>query len=188
MVATLFAVSGKENINPYDFHRMDASQYLRRLAERCPKTVSRTACVDASLYTQMKGLAATRTYISPATVPSSESNSVVPPLPCQVGGVVGFNSHTVGYGGGNSGSVEAVKPPAGCPSQGVCEFFTNRYTNPTVQLPGCEYTQFSTAYLATVVECCVQGTTAEQARAVQTRVNRDLYDCCASANNEAPPS
>ncbi len=152
---------------------MDSSQYLRRLAERCPKTVSRTACVDASLYTQMKGLAATTTYISPASV---ETNTTpVIPLPCQQG-------RPVGYGLGNSGSVEPVKPATGCASQGVCDFFNNRYTNPTVELPGCTYPTFSTTYTNVCVSHCVQGTTAEQTRAVAIRVNRDLYDCCASGS------
>ncbi len=158
---------------------MDASQYLRRLAERCPKTVSRTACVDASLYTQMKGLAATTTYISPVSV-ETVANGVVP-LPCELG-------RDVGFGAGNSGSVEPVKPPAGCPSQGVCEFFTNRYTNPTVVLPGCEYTQFSTSYVAACKVGCIQGTTTEQTRAVKIRVDRDLYDCCSTTSNTQPPS
>jgi len=162
---------------------MDASQYLRRLAERCPKTVSRTACVDASLYTQMKGLAATKTYISPVSVETTTLGVI--PLPCEQGGV-GFNAHTVGAGLGNSGSAEPVKPPAGCPSQGVCEFFTNRYTNPTVELPGYEYTQFSTSYLAACKVGCIQGTTAEQSRAVKNRVDRDLYDCCATAPGPGP--
>ncbi len=154
---------------------MDASQYLRRLAEQCPKTVSRTACVDASLYTQMKGLAATTTYISPVSIESA-ANGVIP-LPCEHAGV-GFNAQAVGAGLGNSGSAEPVKPPAGCPSQGVCEFFTNRYTNPTVQLPGREYTQFSTSYLAACKVGCTQGTTVEQAAAVKTRVDRDIHVCC----------
>jgi hypothetical protein len=146
---------------------MDANQYLRRLAERCPKTVSRNTCVDASLYTQMKGLAATTTYIPPASV-ESLANGVVP-LPCELG-------RDVGFGAGNSGSVEPVKPPAGCPSQGVCEFFTNRYTNPTVQLPGCVYPTVSTT-VSTVCIPCVQGTTTEQTRAVKLRVDRDVYNC-----------
>lgn len=154
---------------------MDSSQYMRRLAERCQKTVSRTACVDASLYTQMKGLAATTTYISPASVETPTLGVI--PLPCQQGGV-GFTAHTVGHGLGNSGSAEPVKLPAGCPSQGVCEFFTNRYTNPTIQLPGCEYTQFSTSYLSACVVPCVQGTTIEQTRAVKIRVDRDVNGCC----------
>ena len=148
---------------------MDASQYLRRLAERCPKTVSRNTCVDASLYTQMKGLAATTTYIPPTSVESS-ANGIVP-LPCELG-------RDVGFGAGNSGSVEPVKPPAGCPSQGICEFFTNRYTHPTIQLPGCEYPVMSSTYVSTACIPCVQGTTAEQASAVKTRVDKDTYNCC----------
>ncbi len=148
---------------------MDASQYLRRLAERCPKTVSRSQCVDASLYMQMKGLAATITYISPIAV--EEAATGVLPLPCELG-------RPVGYGLGTNGAVEPVKPPAGCPSQGVCDFFTNRYTAPTVELPGCEYTQYSTAYTSVCVKPCVQGTTAEQSAAVKTRVDRDIYNCC----------
>lgn len=148
---------------------MDANQYLRRLAERCPKTVSRNSCVDASLYTQMKGLAATTTYIPPVSV-ESRANGVVP-LPCELG-------RNVGFGAGNSGSVEPVKPPAGCPSQGVCEFFTNRYTNPTVELPGYQYPYVSSTYVTTVCIPCVQGTTMEQTRAVKIRVDKDTYNCC----------
>ena len=147
---------------------MDASQYLRRLSERCPKTVSRNTCVDASLYTQMKGLAATTTYISPASMETSATPVI--PLPCQQG-------RDVGFGLGNSGSVEPVKPPAGCPSKGVCEFFNNRYTTPTIELPGCSYPTYSTTYVSACVPC-VQGTTTEQTRAVQIRVNRDRKECC----------
>ena len=148
---------------------MDANQYLRRLAERCPKTVSRNTCVDASLYTQMKGLAATTTYIPPASV-ETVANGVVP-LPCELG-------RDVGFGAGNSGSVEPVKPPAGCPSQGVCDFFTNRYTNPTIELPGCSYPTMSSTYVSVACKPCVQGTTEEQTRAVKIRVDRDTYNCC----------
>ncbi len=152
---------------------MDASQYLRRLAERCPKTVSRSQCVDASQYTQMKGLAATITYISPASVETAAT--AIQPLPCELG-------RPTGYGLGTNGSVDPVKPPAGFPSQGVCDgvcgFFTNRYTTPTVELPACEYTQFSTAYTSVCVKPCVQGTTAEQSAAVKTRIDRDIYTCC----------
>jgi hypothetical protein len=152
---------------------MDASQYLRRLAEQCPKTVSRNACVDASLYTQMKGMAATTTYISPVTVPGSyipDSDAPVLPLACCTA--------SPAFGLGTNGAVEAVKPPAGCPSQGVCEFFTNRYTNPTIELPGCKYTTYSTSYISACVIPCVQSTPAEQSQAVKTRVDRDMYACC----------
>lgn len=152
---------------------MDASQYLRRLAERCPKTISRSQCSDASLYTQMKGLAATTTYISPVAV---ESNTVVP-LPCEKGSI-GFNANSVGYGLGNSGSVEPVKIPAGCPSEGVCAFFTDRYTNPTVELPGCTYASTLATYQPVCKVGCVQGTTVEQTRAVQIRVDRNKKECC----------
>ncbi len=148
---------------------MDASQYLRRLAEKCPKTISRNTCVDASLYTQMKGLAATTTYIPPASV-ENVANGVVP-LPCELG-------RDVGFGAGNSGSVEPVKPPASCPSQGVCDFFNNRYTTPTIQLPGCSYPTVSTSYVSVACIPCVQGTTEEQRRAVKIRVDRDIHGCC----------
>ncbi len=142
---------------------MDASQYLRRLAEKCPKTVSRNTCVDASLYTQMKGLAATTTYISPVATPAS-----VVPACCTA---------SPAYGLGTSGSAEPVKPASGCPSQGICEFFTNRYTTPTIEEPGCTYPTYSTTYLSACVVPCTQGTTAEQTRAVKIRVDRDL-GCC----------
>ena len=122
----------------------------------------------------MKGLAATTTYISPATVPgvatSAGTTAVVPPLACAVS--------SDGYGLGNSGSAEPVKPPAGCASQGICNFFTDRYTHPTVQLPGCEYPQTTASYLSACRVPCVQGTTAQQAAAVKTRVDRDVHKCC----------
>jgi hypothetical protein len=131
---------------------MDASQYMRRLAESRPKVIGRTKCVDASLQTQRVGLRATKTYVSP-----NDKQTLTTLASC-----TSSPAHGVG-------DTTPVKPVA-CVS---CE----TYTDPIV-LPGCAFDRPSASYVSTRCIPCYKGTPNQQAVAEKDVANRDLRDCC----------
>lgn len=144
---------------------MDASQYLRRLTERCPKIVSRRQdCRTADERTHMLGLMAATTYISQANRVEGRI-----PLACE--------SAKPAEGGTEVTPVDTL-PGVGC-AGGICSnYFNDRYTTPNITLPGCEYPTFSSAYTQACVIPCVQGSPWQQKAAVKLATDRKQYSCC----------
>jgi hypothetical protein len=145
---------------------MDANQYLRRLAESCPKVISRTTCVSASQYTESLGLMANTVYAS-----KSDRKALEPTLACNIA-----KPSTTGS------DVEPVKPANGCPSQGICTSFSLRYQQPAFTLPGCDYPTLSTTYTQVCVKPTYCGTPAQQKAAAALAVNREIYPNCCTTN------
>lgn len=143
---------------------MDASQYLRRLRESCPKTIARNNCVDASVYTQMRGLAATTTYISD----NSRNVSTF---------VAACNTSSAGLGGTD---VTPVKPAPGCVSQGVCDFTNTRYQYATraITIPGCPYPATSSIYTQACLYTPYTAPTYQKVQASERVADRELGRCC----------
>lgn len=144
---------------------MDASQYLRRLKESCPKIVSRRQdCRTADEHTHMLGLLATTTYISQANRVEGRI-----PLACA--------SAKPAQGGTEVTPVDTL-PGVSCAS-GLCSnYFSDRYTTPIITIPGCAYPAMSSTYIQTCVTPCVQGSPWQQRAAVKLATDRKQYSCC----------
>jgi hypothetical protein len=145
---------------------MDSSQYLRRLAERCPKVISRSTCVSAGQRTADLGLMATSVYAS-----KNDREAERPTLACEIARPSATGS-----------DVEPVKPAAGCASQAVCNSFSLRYEYPQITLPGCVYPTLSTTYTQVCVKPTYCATPAQQKAAAALAVNRDMYPNCCTTN------
>lgn len=143
---------------------MDASQYLRRLSERCPKIVSRQDCRSADEHTHMLGLMSATTYISKTNRLEGRV-----PLACELAKPA------------NKGTeVTPVDPLPGMEcSSGLCvNYFNDRYTTPNITLPGCEYSSPSLPYVQTCTKPCYKGTPSQQIAAGKLVTDRRHNSCC----------
>jgi hypothetical protein len=143
---------------------MDASQYMRRLRESCPKTIARNQCVDASTYTQMKGLAAATTFVGEN---SRNANTFV----------AACNTSSVAQGGTE---VTPVLPAPACVSQGICDFTNTRYADGTrsITIPGCPYNSTIAAYTPVCKVTPYCATPSQKSAASQRVADRELGVCC----------